>query len=90
MIQPYHLALKVLLQQRCSLKLEAALPDLFFSKKTKPSVKKAKKQPNPSLDKAKFINICLLTTQIKIHLVYLQHLHKKQLIQNYFFTICHL
>jgi len=47
---------------------------------------KAKKVPNPSFDYAKIIEICLLTTQIniEIHLVYSQHLHKEQLLQNYF------
>ena len=47
-------------------------------KKAEPSIKKGQKEPNPSLDKAKFVKICLLTTQlhIKIHLACSQRLHK--------------
>jgi len=76
------------------------LPDLFFKKRQtfsenrpkkcwkKPNtqVKMAKKESNPSLDKAKFI-IQFASSQlshIKIHLLYSQCLHKRWLSQNYF------
>jgi len=57
-----------------------------IAEKSKHSIKKGQNEANPSLDKAKFMKICLLTTwiHIKMHLVYSQHLHKKQLIQNHF------
>jgi len=60
--------------------VDSGLPDLFFSKKAKLSVKKGQKRAKP------FTTICLLTIpiHIKTHLVHPQHLHKKHLIQNYF------
>ena len=53
--------------------VDSGLPDLFFSKKAKLSVKKGQKRAKP------FTTICLLTIQIhiKTHLVHPQHLHKK-------------